>query len=168
MSRYFFALWPDNTLRKVISNCSEHLPITGSKINKLNFHITLLFMGKLNKQQLKTIIGNSKQINCPKFDICLNHNGYFKNSKVTWLGLKSIPDSLLQLHNLLSQAAKQSNIFIKPQQYKPHLSLSRKASALSKQEIKPIQWTIKDFALVESIDTAKGVIYQPIQQFSCY
>jgi RNA 2',3'-cyclic 3'-phosphodiesterase len=167
MSRYFFALWPDNSIRSVITNCSAQLPITDSKTVSSNLHITLLFMGKLNKYQLTTLINQVQQIVCPKFEINLNHRGYFINSKAIWLGLESTPDILMQLHQQLLQTAKQCNIMIKAQTYKPHLTLSRKASPADRQAIVPIHWLVKRFVLIESIDTAKRVVYQPIKFFSC-
>jgi len=166
MSRYFFALWPDKSIRNEITQCSEQLSITGSKTATANLHITLVFMGKLNQQQLLNMSKKVEQMHCSTFEINLNHSGYFKNSKATWLGLESIPDSLLQLHQQLLHTAEQCNINVKTQTYKPHLTLSRKASLLSRQQIKNIRWPIKNFALIESIDTAKGVAYQPIKYFS--
>jgi len=166
MSRYFFALWPDKNIRKVIIDCSSQLQLTGSYTKKSNLHITLVFLGKLSQQQLPALIKQVEKIPFSSFELCLTHSGYFKNSKAAWLGLESIPDSLLQLHMQLINTAEQCNISIKSQRYKPHLTLSRKAKAMSKQQIIPIPWVIKDYALVESIDMAKGVVYQPIKFFT--
>jgi len=166
MSRYFFALWPNKNMRNTIIGCSSKLQLTGSYTKNSNLHITLVFLGKLNPQQLPALIKQVEKIPFSSFELCLNHSGYFKNSKAAWLGLESIPDSLLQLHMQLINVAEQCNISIKSQSYKPHVTLSRKAAAMSKQQITPIHWLIKDYALVESIDTAKGVVYQPIKFFT--
>jgi RNA 2',3'-cyclic 3'-phosphodiesterase len=165
MSRYFFALWPDNLIRDEIVNRSSRLDLKGSKTVKSNLHLTLVFMGKLHAKQLDDIISQAKSITCPTFDICLNHSGYFKNSKVSWLGLDSIPQTLLQLHRQLLEIIGQCSIDVKPQRYKPHVTLTRNSSFFDTQLINPVLWSVKDFALIESIDTVKGVEYFPIEYF---
>jgi 2'-5' RNA ligase len=166
MSRFFFALWPDNATRAAIFNCHSQFTLSGQITDQSNLHITLLFLGKLNVDQQQTIIKEAEKIICSRFEICLSHTGYFEKSKVVWLGLKSTPDVLLELHEkLLSIAEKHLNL--SPQQtYKPHVTLIRKCFSIGTQQILPITWHIKDFVLVESIDTDKGVKYQIIKRFA--
>ena len=165
MSRYFFALWPNNLIREEIVNRSFQIDVTGSKTVKSNLHLTLVFMGKLDSKQLEDIISQAQLIVCPTFDICLNHSGYFKNSKASWLGLESIPQTLIQLHNQLLELVRQCSIDVKPQQYTPHVTLSRNSSIFSTQSITPLLWQVSDFVLIKSIDTAQGVEYFPIEYF---
>jgi 2'-5' RNA ligase len=167
MSRYFFALWPNSEIRDAIIDQSSYLALSGSGTIKANLHITLVFLGKLNIQQVQQIIKHAEQVSCSAFDICLNHSGYFKKSKASWLGLESTPVPLLYLQQQLIQVTEQCTIAIKAQKYKPHLTLSRKTSVLNRQLINPILWSINNYALIKSIDTDKGVIYQPVKYFSC-
>ena len=166
MSRFFFALWPNNSTREAIVNGCSQFTLSGKITDKSKLHITLLFLGKLNINQQQNIIRQAEQIICPKFEICLNHTNYFKKSKVIWLGLKSMPDALLQLHKALFYAAEKCHITTKQQTYKPHITLARKSISIGKQQILPITWHIKNFVLVESIDTDKGVKYQIIKLFA--
>jgi len=166
MSRFFFALWPDNTTREAIFNCRSQFTLSGQITDKSKLHITLLFLGKLNVNQLQTVIREAEKIICPRFDICLNHTGYFKKSKAIWLGLKSMPDVLLELHETLLSVTEKHLISNHQQTYKPHVTLVRKCFSIGTQQISPITWQIKDFVLVESIDTDKGVKYQIIKHFS--
>ncbi len=168
MSRYFFALWPDNSIREAIINSSFQLSLTGRKTAKPNLHITLVFMGKLKSSQLSRVIQQAKRIACQKFQLYLNHTGYFKNNQIAWLGLKSIPDKLLQLHRQLIESTDHCSITINKQVYKPHMTVSRNSTISRTQLIKPIKWQVNDFVLIESIDTATGVIYQPVEYFTCY
>lgn len=167
MSRFFFALWPDKSIRESILNCGLNFDLSGQITDQSKLHITLLFLGKLTINQQQNIIRQAGQIICPKFEICLDHTGYFNNSKVVWLGLKTIPAALADLYEQLSRAAEQCEIAIKQQRYIPHLTLARKSSPVKEPSISAIIWHITDFVLVESVDTAKGVQYRRIKLFSC-
>lgn len=166
MNRFFFALWPDNTTREVILNVRSQLALSGRMTAKSNLHMTLLFLGKLDVNQQQNIIKRAAQIVCPEFEMHITHSGYFNNSKAAWLGVKPIPEVLLELHKYLLLAADKSHIPIKPQAYKPHVTLARKASSVSTLRVSPIIWPVTDFVLLESIDTAQGVLYQVVQHFT--
>ena len=172
MSRFFFALFPDKSAIEAIVKYREQINLSGRIIKASNLHLTLLFLGKLNVNQLQKVIRQSEHINCVEFDLLLNSIGYFKNSKITWLGLEFIPDSLLELHKQLLSAVmlssvKSCELSVHTQKYKPHVTLARKSAAVEKRLIVPVKWHVKEFVLVESIDTPEGVHYQPVEYFSC-
>jgi len=97
----------------------------------------------------------------------LTHTGYFKQSKAAWLGMKLIPETLSDLHQQLLSAADKCHIPINQQTYRPHVTLARKAAPISTQAIAPIRWFVRDFVLLESIDSVKGVHYRAIKYFTC-
>ena len=167
MSRFFFALCPDKQTRETILNCHSKFHLSGQITDQSKLHITLLFLGKLNINQQQNIIRQAGQITCPKFEICLDHTGYFNKSKTAWLGLKTIPAALANLHEQLLSAADECDISIKQQIYVPHLTLARKSSPVKQQSISVITWQLNNFALLESVDTAKGVQYRRIKLFKC-
>lgn len=165
MSRFFFAICPDKSIKQEILQCREQINLSGCLIKESNLHLTLLFLGQLNVNQLQKIIRQSEQITFSEFEIELNHSGYFKNSQVAWLGLESIPYSLSQLHRQLLTMAQNCDILSHTQSYKPHVTLARKSLPVEKKLIAPIKWSIRNFVLMESVDTPKGVYYQPVQKF---
>ena len=167
MSRFFFAICPEKSITEAIVKSQQQSNLSGRIIKKSNLHLTLLFLGKLNINQLQNILRQSEQISCTEFEIELNHIGYFKNRKIAWLGLETIPDQLLDLHKQLLAAANNCQLSLCIQRYKPHVTLARKSLSVEKKLIVPVKWRVKEFVLLESIDTAKGVHYQPVQYFSC-
>lgn len=165
MSRYFFALWPDATVRRKIL-AFRTASITGGKpVAAQNLHITVLFLGHLNINQLQRIITEANHIHLPCFHIQLNHSGHFKKSRVSWLGLKTIPDTLHDLHQAVSDCAQNSRIAIENRPYIPHLTVARKSTPAEQKAISPIDWNIDHFVLVESTDTSQGVHYQIIKDY---
>ena len=172
VSRFFFALFPDKSAIEAIVKYREQINLSGRIIKESNLHLTLLFLGKLNVNQLQKVIRQSEHISCLEFDLVLSSIGYFKKNKITWLGLEFIPDSLLALHEQLLSAVmlssvKSCELSLQMQKYKPHVTLVRKSAAVEKQLIVPVKWHVKEFVLVESIDVPGGVHYQPVQYFSC-
>ncbi len=165
MSRYFFALWPDVIVRKKILAFRSACVPDGKLVAAKNLHITILFLGHLNINQLQKVISEANKINLPGFHIQLNHSGHFTKSKVSWLGLKTIPDTLLELHQAVSVCAQSSRIALDNRPYIPHLTLAKKSILAEKQTIRPIDWNIDHFVLLESIDTSHGVHYQIIKNY---
>jgi 2'-5' RNA ligase len=166
MNRFFFAICPDNSTKDEIVKCREQINLSGQMIKKSNLHLTLLFLGRINVNQQQEIIRQAEQISATDFNMVLNHSGCF-NHKITWLGLKFIPDPLLTLHKQLLAAAKNCAIPLATQSYLPHVTLARKSTPIQNQLISPIKWHVKEFVLLESIDIASGVHYRPVQYFSC-
>jgi len=167
MSRFFFAVWPNNQTRNTILQCRSQLDFRGRTVNQSNLHITLLFIGKMTVNQQKKIIQQANQIEFPSFEIVLDHSGYFDRSRAFWLGMQELPESLSKLHQELLDIARNCHLPIKPQSYVPHLTLARKAAPVTLQTIKPIVWSIDRFALLESIDTNQGVEYKIVKYFTC-
>lgn len=165
MPRYFFALWPDKAVRKKIVNYRSTAAPGGKPIPEENLHITLLFMGKLNRAQLQKVISATMKLKLPGFCIQLNQTGHFSKSKVSWLGLKSVPDALVRLHNAAFTSVHNSQVFLQQRQYIPHLTLARKSPLINTHTFRPIDWSINHFVLIESTDTPHGVHYEMILDF---
>ncbi|MBF0266029.1 MAG: RNA 2',3'-cyclic phosphodiesterase [Gammaproteobacteria bacterium] len=167
MSRFFFALKPDNETRDKIVSAQKQLNLSGRLIKPENLHITLLFMGKPEPRQIEKVIGFAQKIHCLEFSFALDVIGYFKKAQVSWLGLSESSRELINLHSELLISAQNSHIPIQTQKFIPHLTLERNTKVFKKQNIEPIQWKVKDFVLYQSIDTQSGVHYQVLHQFPC-
>ncbi|MCW8932872.1 MAG: hypothetical protein OQL19_21855 [Gammaproteobacteria bacterium] len=81
MSRFFFALWPDITVRNTVIHRCEQISFSGKETEPSKLHITLLFLGKLNVNQQQKIIKKAEAINWKKFEINLTKTGCFKKTK---------------------------------------------------------------------------------------
>jgi len=165
MSRYFFALKPENKIRDEIVLTRSQLLFSGRWVKSKNIHLTLLFLGNMSQEQRHKVINEAKKIAFPEFELSLDKTGYFKKSQVAWLGFDRVPDPLLVLNQQLLKAVKLSNINISQQTYKPHVTLARKSEKISKIVVEPISWKIIDFILLRSIDTQHGVKYQLVKTF---
>ena len=166
MNRYFFGLWPDAMVRKALIKQRTQLNCTGRLTADANLHLTLLFLGQLNINQLARVIEAAETVNGPSFDLCIDQTGFFKHNRIFWLGPETIPEPLLQLYQNLLDVAQQCHIAIKPQAYKPHITLSKKGRYEKVRKIPPLLWSIQEFVLLKSIDTRSGVHYEKVKYFT--
>lgn len=148
MARLFFALWPDDKLR---SRFEEHRPAGGRPIAPANWHITLVFLGGVSSDQQQALELAADGVVWPPFTLCLDRFGYWRRSRIAWLGATEVPQALLTLHQQLSKAAGDVGIAVEARQYHPHLTLARDAPAMPEQPIDPIEWQVSEFCLVDSV-----------------
>lgn len=167
MSRFFFALWPDKQTRNAILKCRSQLDFRGRSVNPSNLHMTLVFIGKMTLNQQQKIIQQAEKIVSPTFEIIIDHSGYFNRSRAFWLGIKEMPEPLVELHQNLLNIAENCQLPIKQQSYKPHITLARKTAPVTTKTIQPILWPVNNFVLLESIDTNQGVQYKKVKSFTC-
>lgn len=166
MNRYFFALWPNHIVRKGIIRQRSKLNFTGRIIADANLHMTLLFLGKLNIYQQNNLIKKALKISCSPFQLKISQTGYFKNSRVFWIGPKETVDTLQELHNALLEVAKQCHIPIHANNFTPHITLAKKGKPVKIQTFPPLLWPVNEFFLLKSIDTPNGVHYEKVKCFT--
>ncbi len=167
MARIFFALWPDDETRNMLSEVcyqfkDEKLRLT----KKSNLHITLEFLGEVSdedQQELKIRV--SKLINEP-FYIELTRVGWWKKPQILWIGTTNIPESLTRLVKSIKKCVKQQGIKTDQREYNPHITIARKVKqVIVPKETFHIPWHVNSFALVISESTDNGVDYRVLQEW---
>ena len=168
--RVFFALWPDETIRKQIVMALEQSSIDkkqGRIVESNNLHITLHFIGNVNQKKLNCLHRAAQTIKATGFSFSLDHFDYFKKPKVLWAGLKQSPESLDNLHGILGESLSECHYKVEDRAYTPHVTLMRKLPVPDQLEkIKPVDWDVKDFCLVESTSIEEGVRYKVLERYS--
>ena len=167
--RIFFCLWPDDSTRKKIVEAFEQSPINknqGHIVPPDNLHLTLHFIGHVNREKLNCLHRAAQTLKADRFNLELDHFGYFKKPKVLWMGLKKTTIELVSLHKTLADLFVECDYQSEQRPYSPHISLMRK---LPDPEIihaiKPISFSVNEFCLVESISIDGGVHYEVIERY---
>ena len=163
--RLFFALWPDNKVRKAISAVGKQAAQQhqGRLVATDNLHLTLSFLGNVNHSQRNCIERLAESISITPFSLCLEHLGIFSRAKVLWLGIKEQPNPLKQLAARLDEAARDCGIQLDGQGFNPHVTLMRKVNQLHEIEVDPIRWDVNQFCLVHSVSHPEGVEYRVLK-----
>ena len=156
--RLFFALWPDEAVRRAIANLASTLPMPrGAKVTRpQRLHLTVVFLGDfapLPDSMLSAIQSAAGSIRARAFELSLDRVDSFARARVGWLGTSSVPDALTALHNALGTALQSAGVPLKPDvPFVPHVTIQRNVrTPPPAMDISPIVWTVRDFVLVESM-----------------
>lgn len=166
-----------NMSENVKEDLANELPIiksnyqSGKWVPKENLHITMLFLGEVEKEKLGLVEASMEEAikGINSFQLWLEGLGVFpneKNPKILWAGVRGDSDELKKLYSQLLHAAQKKGIpFDAKPHYTPHVTLARKiGSGNIKEEIglETSKWLVNELELYESIFTPEGVKYQKI------
>ena len=167
MPRYFFALWPDDAVRRQLQAVSKRLPDTcGRKVRTENLHITLLFLGHVENTLMEGMRSAAADISGRQFTLSLDRHGWWKRPRVIWLGTDTVPPALAELAGALNGIAAAHGIAVDAHRFTPHLTLVRKANRPPAGfSSAPVIWNIREFVLVQSLTHASGAEYQVVQNW---
>ena len=130
-----------------------------------NFHITLSFLGEINHRQHEALVYELDQLVSEPFSLTLDATGLWNGPKILFASPTDAPKALGELAKLSRKAARKAAIEVESREYKPHVTLVRKAtSSLPLPLYSPnVDVHVSAFHLFESVSTPQGVIY-PIRQ----
>jgi len=109
-------------INKVKSNS-----IQGKFVNEEHIHLTLEFLGEIQKNRLNTIKEIMNELNFEAFTFGLTKVGYFKRSEgnIYWLGVEN-NDTLFNMQKKLHQSLIEKDFELENREYKPHITIGRK------------------------------------------
>ncbi len=147
----------------------------GSLTEQRNFHLTLRFIGEINRDLLKLLIDAVSDTAhlFSGFDLDLGELGCFqkKNRKIIWAGVGDGINKLNELHDLLNKELKLVGIHPDEQAFHPHITLGRQIKLLDTvQDLKgryPInskRSTINYLTVFESKRVNDELTYVPIKR----
>lgn len=166
--RLFFALWPDANGRGQLQGrtCDAVRLSRGHAIPAENFHVTLAFMGavdRLEQQRLAAAAHAVKPFACA---ITMDRLEYWSGPRVLVATASEYPPELGQLYAELQAVLEASGFATAERPFRPHVTLARKAQVNPVEPYKSVTWSLKGFVLVESRPVAGGSQYSVLQGFA--
>ncbi len=134
-----------------------------------NLHITLAFVGAADAEAYACLSARAVQIEAEACLLKLDRIGYFARSRILWLGADVYPAALIYLVQQLRESLE--NCGFKPdfKPYRPHVTLLRDAEpAPAKVRIRPIDWQVEKFYLIESHTRPEGARYEILRDFDLH
>lgn len=131
--RSFLAFELPVDIKRIIMTVSEdvrRLPLNVRWVNVTNIHLTIVFMGNIQEEQIKPIqdvVRNVSQGYGP-FSIAIKGIGLFgsrRNPRVLWIGLDGAIDRMGCFRDDLQKGLKPFGIKEEKRRFKPHLTLGR-------------------------------------------
>ena len=139
-ARVFFALWPDAALRESLHWASGllHQAHGGRRMNLDTVHLTLLFVGSLERARLPELQAAAAGIQMPKFEIAFDQADCWRHNRIAFLTASQPPAGLFDLVRALEAQLGQTGIGFDRRPYKPHITLVRNADC-KKENVVSVQ-----------------------------
>ncbi len=167
--RLFFALWPDDKIRQAINQLTQPTMqgIAGKIISPEKWHITLAFLGHIDKPTKACMQQVAATVQANRFELSLDQLGHWPKSRILWLGTRQTSKVLVDLVTNLTTGLQHCGYHPDPRPFQVHLTLMRKVNKIKKiqKSVTPIQWAVKDFCLVRSTIDMRGTYYQVIEHW---
>ncbi|MDH3738859.1 MAG: RNA 2',3'-cyclic phosphodiesterase [Alphaproteobacteria bacterium] len=164
----FLALWPDAEIRRQLSAVARSVSEkTGGRVTPAhNLHITLIFLGALGAPEIEAIRRCAHQVEFPGFTLCLDRLQYRSRAQIAWLGSSAPPAALIHLVDDLGDRLRRTGFQLDPREFRPHVTLVRKARHRPRWRTPAIAWPVTEFALVESTLSPGGSQYRPLARWA--
>lgn len=167
--RLFFALEPPATVRAEIEQIKQNCAAEnrGRAVTEGNLHLTLQFIGAVAEGEVAGLITAAECLSAAPFELSLDCFGHWERPRALWLGPQITPVPLLALQRgLESVLQQQCGIEPEVRTYRPHVTLMRKVKQVEfLPQIEPLNWSVEQFSLMESVSTGQGVVYRALQRW---
>ncbi len=164
--RLFFALWPDEGTREHLATLARD-DITGRWVSRENLHVTLAFLGAVDKHTRSRVEHVASQVSAQSFTLHLDEVGYWQKPRILWVGASRLPSPLVQLLSSLNDGLSTCGFKPERREFRAHVTLARKVhKPIAHRSIDPILWPIDSFVLVESRTLLAGASYQVLRTWS--
>lgn len=167
LNRLFFALWPDEAVRRNCHEAARELKVRlhpgGYASAAERYHLTLLFLGdQVSPAHEARALQAARLVQAPPFTLTLDQAGSFRSARKVpwWLGARRPPAELAALHERLRDAMLRADAPVERMRFAPHLTVMRADRPLPPTAIAPIEWRVDDFVLIRSRLDLQPVAYE--------
>ena len=168
VKRLFFAAWPAQELQAKLGEVAQELKreCGGRATAASNIHLTLAFMGDVERSRLARIESIAASIAARDFELLIEHVDYWQHNRIVWAGVDHCPEALQALVSDLGRALEPEGFRPERRPYVPHITLLRNARrAPMASAIAPIGWPVSRLALVESVRREGGRVYEVLREW---
>lgn len=169
-SRYFLALWPDSkTAIKLHDAAQKALSPKNIKIvDAARLHLTLLFLGTLNQEQLNRVITAIDALCLPSCILEFDSITYWSKAKIVCFGCTRQSPVLTRIHKKLFQSLNRLDLTLDARDFIPHLTLARtRLTHFTPLTLCPINWEVHQLCLMSSSSHRGRAEYRPIKLWQC-
>jgi len=128
-----------------------------------NLHITLVFLGWVENDQLDMLRDVMSGISPPDCDLLLDRCGWFRRPRVGWIGSDGVSSEAIQFQQSLDSAIRGLGFELDDRPWKPHVTVYRKMrNSPVMLDFEPIRWKLDSYDLMVSEQRPGGVQYRSL------
>jgi RNA 2',3'-cyclic 3'-phosphodiesterase len=155
--RLFFALWPPQEIALALEHWTQVLD--GRRTSREKIHMTLAYLGEADAQKAANA---GRRVQAPPFRLVLDEASYWSHNKIVWVGPRRVPAEMTTLVQALQLELYKESFILERRPFAAHVTLVRKAPAQPLPALQPIEWPVKELALVASA----GGAYRTLERFA--
>ena len=163
--RLFFALWPDDSLRGLLTTRLPPLlaGIHGKPQRPDQWHVTLEFLGAVPVDRRPAVRAAADATRGEPVTVVFDLLDHWRRPQVYCLAASAMPGPLARLVSELRAGLFAAGFVPDSRDYRPHVTLARKVRVAPVASLpEPIAWTADRFALVRSLSDPAGSRYEPL------
>jgi len=172
--RLFFAFWPQPRLQAALAQALRPAVERsgGQPVPAQNLHVTLVFVGSVPEADLGKVEGVAatvaQKVGAGPAVIGLDVLDYWKKPRVLCLTTEQPPNTqAASIAELLQDRLAAAGFTPDLRPWRPHVTLARKVTRGSSiGAVQQVEWTFREFALVESRTGPAGSIYHCRSRFA--
>jgi len=156
--RLFFALWPEEALRRSLARLAAEVAARaqGKAVPAAKLHMTLAFLGEVAAGRLPAAVDAASRVKGAAFELAMDEVGSFSAAHVAWVGSVAGHPACSALQSDLAAQLRREGFELESRPFAAHVTLVRRiVRPIGREAVAPIAWPVRDFALVVS-DTGKG------------
>jgi 2'-5' RNA ligase len=169
--RCFISIDMSEDVKEEVRIIQEQLPeFNGKKTELENLHLTLKFLGEIDREKLEEVKRRLRQVKFNAFEFQIDSIGVFSESfvKIVWVHLNGVEELQKKIDNALEWT------FGKEQRFMGHLTVARVKSVKDKKKfidgLKQIKFhklksRVENFRLKRSTLTSNGPVYETMEEY---
>jgi 2'-5' RNA ligase len=161
--RVFFALWPDDDVARQFDEAGRqaHRVLGGRRMRRETLHLTLAFVGDVAPDRLVELSETAAEICLPAFDLLFDRGQCLVRKRIFWAAVGTIPAALRDLADGINERLRSAAFRTEDRPFAAHVTLLRHANcATAPGDDLRIEWSVRDFVLVESELKPEGASYR--------
>lgn len=166
--RLFLALWPDAATRAALHAYQRTVDLRGRAIPAANLHLTLAFIGAAPPEAAAPLMRALREARPEAVELRFDRLGYFQTGGTLWAGCAEAPPALLDFRRRLGIGLAGAGFTPEKRSFRPHVTLMRDCARAGLERVpRPaVEWTAREFALMQSVSGPRGVAYRMIESVS--
>lgn len=130
-------------------------------------HATLVFIGNVETNRLDALQQAARAVRTEGFDLRFDEARYWAHNHIVHAAPGHIPRPLIHLVDALAQQLEAHGFKFDRRAYQPHVTLLRNArwSNAPLPAMRPANWPIRDFSLMQSMQREGLVDYHVLARF---